>query len=121
MHLLGRISEDDKAALLGAADVFAMACRTRWGGLEQEGFGIVFVEAAACGTPTVANTALIQVFGQGGNDTISLNEAGGALPRANLFPSEPPTPRSTPTGPEKPTWFSTALRSIASPTRRPWR
>jgi phosphatidylinositol alpha-1,6-mannosyltransferase len=31
-----------------------MACRTRWGGLEQEGFGIVFVEAAACGTPQVA-------------------------------------------------------------------
>jgi Ca2+-binding RTX toxin-like protein len=37
------------------------------------------------GTPTVANTALIQVFGQGGHDTITLNEAGGALPRAFLF------------------------------------
>jgi Ca2+-binding RTX toxin-like protein len=37
------------------------------------------------GTATVANTALIQVFGQGGNDTITLNEANGALPRANLF------------------------------------
>ena len=37
------------------------------------------------GTPTVANTALIQVFGQGGHDTITLNEASGALPRANLF------------------------------------
>src|SRR5215203_1355063 len=37
------------------------------------------------GTPTVANTSLIQVFGQGGNDTITLNEANGALPRANLF------------------------------------
>ena len=37
------------------------------------------------GTPTVANTALIQVFGQGGNDTITLSEANGALPRANLF------------------------------------
>jgi Ca2+-binding RTX toxin-like protein len=37
------------------------------------------------GTPTVANTALIQVFGQGGNDTITLNEGSGALPRANLF------------------------------------
>ena len=37
------------------------------------------------GTPTVANTALIQVFGQGGSDTITLNEASGALPRANLF------------------------------------
>jgi len=37
------------------------------------------------GTPTVANTSLIQIFGQGGNDTLSLNEANGALPRANLF------------------------------------
>ncbi len=37
------------------------------------------------GTPTVANTSLIQVFGQSGNDTLTLNEAGGALPRANLF------------------------------------
>jgi Ca2+-binding RTX toxin-like protein len=37
------------------------------------------------GVPTVANTALIQVFGQAGNDQISLNEANGALPRANLF------------------------------------
>src|SRR5215470_17805439 len=37
------------------------------------------------GTPTVANTALIQVFGQGGNDTITLDEANGALPAAQLF------------------------------------
>lgn len=54
VHLLGRISEDEKAALMGAADVFVMACRNRWMGLEQEGFGIVFVEAAACGVPQVA-------------------------------------------------------------------
>ena len=37
------------------------------------------------GTPTVANTSLIQVFGLGGNDIITLNETNGALPRANLF------------------------------------
>lgn len=54
VHLLGRISEEAKVALLGAADVFVMACRNRWLGLEQEGFGIVFVEAAACGVPQVA-------------------------------------------------------------------
>ncbi len=41
--------------------------------------------AVVGGTATVANTALIQVFGQNGNDTITLNEANGALPRANLF------------------------------------
>src|SRR5829696_5366954 len=37
------------------------------------------------GTPTVANTTLVRVFGQGGNDTISLSEVNGALPAANLF------------------------------------
>jgi Ca2+-binding RTX toxin-like protein len=37
------------------------------------------------GTPTVANTAVIQVFGQGGNDKISLDQANGPLPAARLF------------------------------------
>lgn len=54
VRVLGRVSDDDRAALLGAADVFAMACRNRWAGLEQEGFGIVFLEAAAYGLPQVA-------------------------------------------------------------------
>jgi phosphatidylinositol alpha-1,6-mannosyltransferase len=54
VRLLGRISEEEKIALIGAADVFAMLCRPRWGGLEQEGFGIVFLEAAAAGVPQVA-------------------------------------------------------------------
>jgi Ca2+-binding RTX toxin-like protein len=35
--------------------------------------------------PTVANTTLIQMFGQGGNDTISVDEANGAMPAAQLF------------------------------------
>lgn len=54
VRLLGRISEEEKVDLLGAADVFVMACRNRWFGLEQEGFGIVFLEAAAAGVPQVA-------------------------------------------------------------------
>src|SRR4051794_36171006 len=37
------------------------------------------------GTPTVANTTSVQVFGQGGNDQIALSEVNGALPKANLF------------------------------------
>ena len=37
------------------------------------------------GTATVANTSVIQVFGQAGNDTISLDESNGALPAAQLF------------------------------------
>ncbi|MGH9043536.1 MAG: glycosyltransferase family 4 protein [Acidimicrobiales bacterium] len=54
VQLLGRVSEGDKLSLLGAADAFVQPCRNRWGGLEQEGFGIVFLEAAACGLPQVA-------------------------------------------------------------------
>lgn len=50
----GAVDEQRKIELLGAADVFAQPCRSRWGGLEQEGFGIVFLEAAACGTPQLA-------------------------------------------------------------------
>jgi phosphatidylinositol alpha-1,6-mannosyltransferase len=51
---MGRIAEDDLAAFHACGDVFAMLCHDRWFGLEQEGFGIVFVEAAACGVPQVA-------------------------------------------------------------------
>lgn len=36
------------------ADVFAMPCRTRGGGLDVEGLGIVFLEASATGVPVVA-------------------------------------------------------------------
>jgi phosphatidyl-myo-inositol dimannoside synthase len=54
VRVLGRVSDQDRAALLGAADVFVMACRNRWAGLEQEGFGIVFLEAAAAGVPQIA-------------------------------------------------------------------
>ena len=51
---LGRVPDEDLPLAYGCADVFAMLCRNRWGGLEQEGFGIVFLEAAACGVPQVA-------------------------------------------------------------------
>jgi Ca2+-binding RTX toxin-like protein len=51
--------------------------------------GTILVNSGAVvvqgGPATVANTTLIQVFGQDGNDTITLNEANGALPAANLF------------------------------------
>ncbi|HTL85277.1 MAG TPA: glycosyltransferase family 4 protein [Acidimicrobiia bacterium] len=51
---LGRVDDDDLPRLYGSADIFAMCCRERWAGLEAEGFGIVFLEAAACGVPAVA-------------------------------------------------------------------
>jgi phosphatidylinositol alpha-1,6-mannosyltransferase len=54
VRFLGRVPDADLPALYACADVFAMLCRDRWGGLEAEGFGIVFVEAGACGVPSVA-------------------------------------------------------------------
>ena len=49
----------------------------------------IFVNGGAVpvtgGPATVANTSIIQAFGQGGNDTIALDETNGALPAANLF------------------------------------
>ncbi|MFJ3927489.1 glycosyltransferase family 4 protein [Streptomyces sp. NPDC090022] len=44
-------------AYYAAADVFAMPCRTRRGGLEAEGLGIVFLEAAASGLPVVVGNS----------------------------------------------------------------
>src|SRR5688500_913639 len=51
--------------------------------------GAILVNGGAApvigGTPTVANTNTITAFGLGGNDTITLNQASGALPKAILF------------------------------------
>ena len=54
VRFLGPVDDADLPDVYGLADVFAMLCRTRWRGLEQEGFGIVFLEAAAAGVPQVA-------------------------------------------------------------------
>jgi phosphatidylinositol alpha-1,6-mannosyltransferase len=48
------VPDDALAPLYASADVFAMPCRDRWLGLETEGFGIVYLEAAACGIPVIA-------------------------------------------------------------------
>jgi phosphatidylinositol alpha-1,6-mannosyltransferase len=53
-RLTGPVSEEEKGLLYGAADIFALLCRSRWIGFEQEGFGAVFLEAAAAGVPQVA-------------------------------------------------------------------
>jgi phosphatidyl-myo-inositol dimannoside synthase len=50
----GEIREEEAPAYYAACDVFAMPCRSRWGGLEVEGFGIVFLEAAAASKAVIA-------------------------------------------------------------------
>jgi phosphatidylinositol alpha-1,6-mannosyltransferase len=49
----GQVSEEDLPRHYAIGDVFAMPCRTRLGGLEVEGWGNVFIEAAACARPVV--------------------------------------------------------------------
>ncbi|MBB3115027.1 glycosyltransferase family 4 protein [Corynebacterium bovis] len=50
----GPVPPDDLVGAFSAGDVFAMPVRTRAGGFSVEGLGIVFLEAQACGVPTVA-------------------------------------------------------------------
>jgi len=51
---LGRVPDDVLPDWLGSSDLMVMDCRSRWLGLEQEGFGIVFVEAASTGVAQIA-------------------------------------------------------------------
>lgn len=55
--LTGPIAPPDLPAHYAAGEVFAMPCRTRRGGLDVEGLGMVYLEAAACGRPVVAGTS----------------------------------------------------------------
>ena len=50
----GAVPATELAGHIAAGDVFAMPCRTRRGGLDVEGLGIVYLEAGACARPVVA-------------------------------------------------------------------
>ncbi|MFF9093356.1 glycosyltransferase family 4 protein [Streptomyces sp. NPDC014802] len=54
VRFTGAVPWSDLPAHFGAGDVFAMPCRTRRGGLDVEGLGIVYLEASATGLPVVA-------------------------------------------------------------------
>jgi phosphatidyl-myo-inositol dimannoside synthase len=75
VRMLGSVPIRDLPRLYGSADVFAMLCRNRWGGLEQEGFGIVFLEAAACGVPQVAGDS------GGASEAVVSGETGTVVSR----------------------------------------
>ena len=71
--LPGSVPWEEVPAWTDAGDVFAMPCRTRRMGLEAEAFGIVFLEAAACGLPVVGGPS------GGAPEAVSL--AGGVVAR----------------------------------------
>jgi phosphatidyl-myo-inositol dimannoside synthase len=54
VHLTGKVSQGDLSKWYAAGDIFAMPCRTRMGGWDVEGLGIVFLEGSATGLPVIA-------------------------------------------------------------------
>lgn len=50
---VGAVPHEAMPAEMAGADVFALPVRTRWAGLELEGLGMVFAEAAATGLPVL--------------------------------------------------------------------
>lgn len=61
---------DELPGYYAAGDVFAMPCRTRRGGLDVEGLGIVYLEASATGLPVVAGDS------GGAPDAVRAGETG---------------------------------------------
>jgi phosphatidylinositol alpha-1,6-mannosyltransferase len=68
VHRIGAVNESDLPRWLNACDVFAMPNREING--DNEGFGMVFIEAAACGKPSLAGEA-------GGTGSAVLHEVTG--------------------------------------------
>lgn len=50
----GRVEHELLPDYYRLGDIFAAPCRSRYGGLEVEGLGIVYLEASACGVPVIA-------------------------------------------------------------------
>jgi len=73
----GAVPWTEMPAHTDAGDVFAMPCRTRLGGLEPEAFGIVALEAAACGLPVVIGDS------GGAPETVLDGDTGFVVPPDN--------------------------------------
>ncbi|MGW5353246.1 glycosyltransferase family 4 protein [Streptomyces sp. NPDC004031] len=74
VRFTGPVPEAELPAHFGAGDVFAMPCRTRRGGLDVEGLGIVYLEASATGLPVVAGDS------GGAPDAVLPGETGWVVP-----------------------------------------
>jgi phosphatidyl-myo-inositol dimannoside synthase len=66
----GPVAQAELPAHYAAGDVFSMPCRTRRGGLDVEGLGIVYLEASATGLPVVGGDS------GGAPDAILAGETG---------------------------------------------
>ena len=78
VRFTGEVPWEQLPAHYGAGDVFAMPCRTRWGGLDVEGLGIVYLEASATGLPVVAGDS------GGAPDAVLEEETGWVVPGGSV-------------------------------------
>ncbi len=74
----GAVPWSELPAHYAAGDVFAMPCRTRGRGLDVEGFGLVYLEAAATGLPVVAGDA------GGARETVRAGDTGDLVNGRNV-------------------------------------
>lgn len=74
----GPVPWEDLPAYYDAGDVFAMPCRTRRGGLDVEGLGIVYLEASAAGLPVIGGDS------GGAPDAILDGETGYVVPGGDV-------------------------------------
>ena len=74
VRFTGPVPAAELPAHYAAGDVFAMPCRTRRGGLDVEGLGIVYLEASATGLPVVGGDS------GGAPDAILDGETGYVVP-----------------------------------------
>ncbi len=70
----GPVSRADLPAYYDAGTLFAMPCRTRRAGLDVEGLGIVYLEAAATGSPVIVGDS------GGAPDAVLDGETGYVVP-----------------------------------------
>lgn len=70
VRFTGAVAHEQLPDLLRSADVFALPVRTRWSGLNPEGLGLGFVEAAAAGLPVLVGRS-------GGAPETVLDEVSG--------------------------------------------
>jgi phosphatidyl-myo-inositol dimannoside synthase len=78
VRFTGPVPLSELPAHYDAGELFAMPCRTRRGGLDVEGLGIVYLEASATGLPVIAGQS------GGAPDAVRDGETGHVVDGADL-------------------------------------
>ena len=79
VKFLGSINFEALPDIYNLADLFVMPCRSRYNGLDIEGFGIVYLEAAASGVAVLAGASC------GAVEAVIAGQTGELVSNKNLF------------------------------------